>query len=413
MARRTWLRTAVVNAFRFTWRAAAANYPVRRGQSPVVDSPLNTSEGATPGKLIVMCGPSPDSWGGISSVIQTYLQSGVLQALSVCFVPTYRDGPVWRKLLVHARALGTVVGLLAGRKVKLVHLHTAARTSFLRKSSIALSCWLFRVPYVMHIHSGRFVEYVTDDVGPLQRAFVRFILGRAAHVIALTDSFRRAFEAQLELNCPVSVLPNPTPLPLDAPARAARDDREYRVIYLGVMTETKGFFELLGALSALRAEGLAIRLRCGGSGDLAAIAAECHRLGIDGTFDYLGWVGADRRLQELLAADVLVLPSRSEGQPMVVIEAMTVGTAIVASNVGGIPDTVTHGVEALLVPPGNVSALAEALQRLASDPELRAALGERGRVRARAIHAPDRIRRGLQEIYAAVLTQATSTRSGG
>ena len=351
-----------------------------------------------------MCGPSPDSQGGISSVISTYQSSGTLQALAVSFVPTYTDGSAWQKIFVYWRAVAQVTARIASGNAQLVHLHTASNTSFLRKSSIALLCWFFRVPYILHVHSGRFVEYVSGESGPIQRAWARFVLRRAARVIVLTEGYRRLVLEKLCLQCPIVVLPNPTPVALSAPPRAAANALGIRILFLGAMTRNKGFFDLLEAVSGLQVQGIAATLRCGGSGDIDAIASECQRLRIDQSCEFLGWVDAARRLEELLTCDVLVLPSYSEGQPMVIIEAMTAGTAIVATRVGGIPDTVTDGEEAILVEPGKIGALIAALRRVFEEPELRSALGVRGRLRARKYHDPDVVTEKLRAIYAGVLS---------
>jgi glycosyltransferase involved in cell wall biosynthesis len=78
-------------------------------------------------------------------------------------------------------------------------------------------------------------------------------------------------------------------------------------------------------------------------------------------------------------ASVLVLPSRSEGLPRIVVEAACRGRAVVGSTVGGIPDLVTHGENGLLVPPEDAEALADALVRVLSDGELAASLGAAAR----------------------------------
>lgn len=79
--------------------------------------------------------------------------------------------------------------------------------------------------------------------------------------------------------------------------------------------------------------------------------------------------------------DVLALPSVYEELGSVLVEAMRVGLPIVATQVGGIPDLITHGVNGLLVPSGNPRALAEAIGTLLDDPELARSLGEAGRRR--------------------------------
>jgi len=79
------------------------------------------------------------------------------------------------------------------------------------------------------------------------------------------------------------------------------------------------------------------------------------------------------------AVDVVVLPSRNEGLPLTVLEAMAAARPVVASRVGGIPEAVGDRRSGLLVPPGDASALAQALTTLLGDPALRSAMGEAGR----------------------------------
>jgi len=80
----------------------------------------------------------------------------------------------------------------------------------------------------------------------------------------------------------------------------------------------------------------------------------------------------------MAAADAIVMPSTSEGLPLVALEALASGTPLVATNARGIRDLVTDGDEALLVPLGDPSALALALRRVLDDRELAAALAGRG-----------------------------------
>ena len=104
-----------------------------------------------------------------------------------------------------------------------------------------------------------------------------------------------------------------------------------------------------------------------------------QHLGLDRRVRFLGFRSDARALVELL--DVLVVPSLSEGAPLVVLEAMAAAIPVVASAVAGIPDQIRHEMEGLLVPPGDSTALGDALVDLLRNPGRARRLGEAGRRR--------------------------------
>ncbi|TQN43125.1 glycosyltransferase involved in cell wall biosynthesis [Blastococcus colisei] len=110
----------------------------------------------------------------------------------------------------------------------------------------------------------------------------------------------------------------------------------------------------------------------------------------------------------LSSLDVLVLPSAYEEMGSVLVEAMAAGLPVVASDVGGIPEVVRHGETGLLVPPGDVDCLAETLDRLVADPQLRARLSAGARARARAYAWPALAAR-VTGVYAAVMEPDASS----
>ncbi|MGY1672300.1 glycosyltransferase [Geodermatophilus sp. SYSU D00710] len=112
------------------------------------------------------------------------------------------------------------------------------------------------------------------------------------------------------------------------------------------------------------------------------------------------------RVPALLASvDVLVLPSAYEEMGSVLTEAMAAGLPVVASDVGGIPEVVRHGVTGLLVPPGDVDALAAALDRVTAEPALRSRLAAGARARA-ADYAWPALAGRVAEVYDRVLGAA-------
>lgn len=114
-----------------------------------------------------------------------------------------------------------------------------------------------------------------------------------------------------------------------------------------------------------------------GSGeDEAELRLLRSRLGVEESVDFLGYRRDARRL--LHAFDVFVVPSRHEGLPVALLEAMALGRPVVATSVGGVPEVIRDGVNGLLVPPEDPAALAVGIVRLLRDRELAGRLAARG-----------------------------------
>ena len=169
-------------------------------------------------------------------------------------------------------------------------------------------------------------------------------------------------------------------------ARSARDGSDasdpVRFVTIGRAVAKKGFDDLLDALAKLPCT-LNWRLtHIGGGEKLKALQAQAQALGLDDRVTWAGPKAQDEVIAALRAADLFVLPSKEagdgdrDGLPNVVMEAASQGLPIVATDFAGIPEFVRDGIEGLLVPPGDIAALAAALGALAGAPERRTALGE-------------------------------------
>ena len=155
------------------------------------------------------------------------------------------------------------------------------------------------------------------------------------------------------------------------------------------MGERKGVDVLLAALAQQAARGIAWRATIAGNGDIDAARAAATAYGIADRIAFPGWVDEDAVRALMRTADLFVLPSRAENQPIAILEAMAAALPVVATTVGAIPEQVVDGDTALLVPPANADRLAEALARLLPDAALRRRMGAAGRARFAAHFAID------------------------
>ena len=168
-----------------------------------------------------------------------------------------------------------------------------------------------------------------------------------------------------------------------------------RILAVGRLKAPKDFLTLIRSLRAVRAPFEAMIV--GDGPDRVQLEDEIRARGLS---EQVRLAGERSDVPELLAAsDVFVLPSRSEGMPVSVLEAMAAGLPVVASRVGGLAEQVVDGETGLLVQPGDPAELAAALERVLTDPSMRLRLGATGRARAEQAFDVDRFRRAHLELY--------------
>jgi glycosyltransferase involved in cell wall biosynthesis len=218
------------------------------------------------------------------------------------------------------------------------------------------------------------------------------VLRRAALVVVVSEDLRRSVVDVLGLP-PDRVQVLRMPVERVLPVSAGSTDGPLRLVAAGRLSEEKGFDVLLEAVRLAVADGLDVRLELVGSGPehdrLAALAA-----GLDGRVQLTPAQPRAALWERMDAAQVLVVPSRREGLGLVALEAIARGRPVIASRVGGLPETVRDGVDGVLVPPEDPRALADALHRMPLAAPAGAALLQ---------HAPDAVAHAHRRAYERVL----------
>lgn len=360
-------------------------------------------------RRIVMLGTAFDTKGGISAVVNAYRAGGLFERWPVRYLATHREGRALSKVVLAAAGFMRFAGLILTRRVAALHVHSASRASFWRKSPFLLLAFLSARPVIFHLHGGGFREFFERDCGPLARAWVRGVFKRAAQVIVLSPRWE-AWVRTVAPQARVHVIPNPAPAITNKREHPA--DGDPVLLFLGAIIEKKGVFELLEAVAGLRERYPRCRLVLAGTGPAQAqVLARAAALGIASQVEMPGWVDAAARDARLAQAAVFVLPSYYEGMPMSVLEAMAAGVPVIASDVGGIPELIAHGVDGLLIAPGDVPALTAALEGLLSDAPLRAAMGQAAQHKVERCYAAERVLEQVEGIYRDLLGIAPAVSS--
>lgn len=199
-------------------------------------------------------------------------------------------------------------------------------------------------------------------------------------VVAVSDSTARDLEERGLPRDRIQVIPNGVELEGLHPAPAGERYPEPTLLYLGRLQRYKRVDLVLQAVARLRDQGVEVRLLVGGKGEQRGALEQLRdRLGLGDRVEFLGFVSEETKRELLRRAWVHVLASPKEGWGISVLEAAACGTPSVASDSPGLRDSVRDGETGLLVPHGEVEALAGALERLMGDAELREAMGRRAR----------------------------------
>jgi glycosyltransferase involved in cell wall biosynthesis len=364
-------------------------------------------------KLVVV-GPSPPPFHGVA--VMTLQLTAALRELGALagHLDTRDPRPVStigrldiRNVLLGLRHAWQLNRLLVRRPDAAgVHIPISqARWGFLRDAVlVGIICVRRRRLYV-HLHGGLLANFYRQASIPM-RWLIRAVIHQAYQGWVLTPSLRSQFDGLLPRER-VRCIPNVVDDPLAGPSQQLPVDEPnftgQRVLYLSNLLPDKGCFELLAALRLLGRESSGWEVRLVGSVGpeverplrraIAALPDDAARVTL------LGELTGDVKNGQYRWADIFVLPTRylPEGQPLVILEAMGAGLPVVSTRWSGIPDTVEHQREGLLVEPGDERALAAALGRLSREPDLRRALGAAARARYEQSYRPSRLVRDLTE----------------
>jgi glycosyltransferase involved in cell wall biosynthesis len=315
-----------------------------------------------------------------------------------------------RRSGVHQAGMGDAASYLVGalpviRRLLRIHKYDAVHVFFslptgallpflpLRDTPVVVSLRGSDVPgYDLHNSSLQRVHWL---LAPL----TRWIWRRANRVVAVCESLGQlALHTWPDLR--YAVVPNGVDLTLFHPADPATRRRSKRIRCLAVarLIERKGVGDLLRSLALLERGRFELEI-VGGGADEQVLHDLATRLGVAQDVRFLGPLSRAEVAKRYRAADLFTLPSSAEAFGNVFAEALASGLPIVGSATGGIPDLVEHGSNGLLVPPGDVHALARAIRYLADDPGLRTEMSSRNRAKAEATLEWAQVTRRYLSIY--------------
>lgn len=249
-------------------------------------------------------------------------------------------------------------------------------------------------------------HFIAEELSAGRRMIERFTWKWADAVVGVCDAALKSKESSIPGNVNRITIHNGIRIE-DVTSAARGDSRRAMGVpddnivagWVGRVDESvKDLTTLLKTAKMLKAECPSLRWVLIGDGkDREALERESHSQGED---DVVRWLGQRPDARRLYAGmDIFALPSRAEGMPMVILEAMAAGLPVVATRAGGISEIIVDGEEGILFEAGDARAMSQAVKRLAEDATLRKEMGEKGRERANSGFSIERFVEDMDRFY--------------
>lgn len=324
---------------------------------------------------VLTIGPSPSrSFGGMATVIGEILNSEeIASKYEIEMWPSFVDGPLLRRA-----AYSTLRELrfgIAKKPYDIYHIHVACDTSTWRKKRYVDLLGAHANCVVLHVHGSHYDSFF-EGCSAKQKDALRGLYSKVGSVIVLSEEWRNFFISNQICDRPkLAVIHNAVKIPVCNMTRYENEN----VLFLGRLAERKSPETLIRAALLVLDKHPHAKFIFAGDGDVGRYKRMAKDFGIVDSCRFEGWVSGSAREDLFLECSLFCLPSKSEGMPMSVLEAMANGLAVITTPVGGIPQVIKDGVNGLLIPVGDYEALASRLNLLMDDPFLKQSIGEAGR----------------------------------
>jgi glycosyltransferase involved in cell wall biosynthesis len=352
------------------------------------------------GPEIIMIGSDPGEQGGIGTVLKTYAKGGFLD--DKIFLVSHKESPVWHRIWLFVQCIAQVFWLLLSKpSIRLVHMHMSERGSFFRKSLLALLIHAMGRKVAYHLHGAEFLLFYQNSV-PLIQRFIRYTLDSAEAIFVLSESWKLDL-AQMCQNQNIYVVYNPVVYDPGLQIKPIIEKEPIRFLFMGRFGQRKGIYDLIRAVAAISNRNFKISLH--GDGELAQVRDLIAETNTADAIEMTGWIRGAAKVRAFQNADVLLLPSYNEGLPVAILEALSYGMAVISTPVGGIAEAVHEGENGLLVQPGNIAALAKAIETLSTQPETLARYKQHSRKLCGQHFAHTQIFSTMEALYRQIIDQ--------
>ena len=337
------------------------------------------------------------SEGGMGSVIDSYLSSDLAEEFSIRFIITHKYGNIFRLMYHFIIALIRAQIYIFNPSYRILHMHVSKEGSLIRKLFFVLEGKLFRKKVIFHTHGGEFFSKYEGYPAGIKR-LIRLLFDSVDAIIVLSDRRKDEYSA-ITKRKKIHVIPNFLGLRQDDVKNINTDRLTF--FYLGMLNRQKGIDDIIEATSRLKDRKFKVILA--GIGEIDRYKEMIHRKGLDGMFDFTGWIEGEKKLKVLQEGDICILPSYFEDLPMTIMESLAFGRPIITTDVGGIFEMVRHGENGFMCTPGDVKKITEYMQIFLDNPQKIKEMGNASRGLFEQKYASEKIQKQVGDLYLSLI----------
>ena len=351
-------------------------------------------------KKVLVVATSRKTRGGITSVVKAHETGEQWKKYHCRWIETHRDGPAWRKILYFI--IGSIEYFLLAPWYDIIHMHVSFLGSLSRKCLYMRYAKLLRKKTIVHFHPPGPEVLLNSRNQPKYR----YLFENADKVIVLSGVWKTLIERNIYKTNPLNlvkknnicVLYNPSPKVEEKRLLPVCKKEKY-ILFAGTLYYRKGYKSLVRAFSRIAKQYPDWKIFFAGFDQECEINELVNKLGLNEQVEILGWCDKNKMKELYRNAGVFCLASSGEGFPMVVLEAWAFGVPVVCTPVGGLPDIVKEGENALTFDFDNDAFLAKQLDKLLKDESLRIRLSCAGIELAKSVFDVQVINKKLEKIY--------------
>lgn len=319
-------------------------------------------------RKVIMIGPDSQEKGGIATVIANFKVQFKDQDLSMTYLVSWKSGSLIKRLLIFLRCFLQLGCLLKKDRQQLVHIHVAQDGSYFRKQLLSRLASVFHAKVVLHMHASQF-DLFYQKANPKKQRQITKLFDKVYRLVVLSEEWAGFYQTLTTTE--ILIIENA----VNCPPTNLYQGTGNKIVTFGRIGQRKGSYDILEVAALVKNSLPDVEFWLYGDGEIQKVQQLIDERDLKNV-KLGGWLRKNQ-LPAIYQESLLhLLPSYHEGLPMSVLETMAQGIPNISSDVGGLPQVITHQENGYLVKAGDSQEIAQLITSLVSDQDRRRRLSQ-------------------------------------